>query len=227
MRFHRATRDFLLAASLLAAGPAQGQPAAVVPFSAVVSYSDSVHLPALAGGLVWHQISDTTIPGERVEEYVPVGESAASWSQIITVKTFPLSRDPRSIMDGTINLMRDICGRMSVVNVRPSQETGATVGPDVPLPVYDVSNTLAICRHPDLAKLRARTGNDRVTLMPYEVTWYKLIRAQAGNFLVQRAWHGETVDSTNILGSAAVLAEWKSWAMNVSLVRRVAIKRSD
>jgi hypothetical protein len=121
MKFHSIAPEFLLAAALLAAGSAAGQPVVVRRGSILVLYEDSVHLPALAGGLVWHEISDTTIPSERVQEYVPVGESAASWSQIITIKTLPLSRDPRAIMDGTINLMRDICGRMSVVNVRPSR----------------------------------------------------------------------------------------------------------
>jgi hypothetical protein len=59
-----------------------------------------------------------------VQEYVPVLETGALWSQIITVKTLPADRDPKQIVDGTVSLMREICGRIKITNVAHSQRTG-------------------------------------------------------------------------------------------------------
>src|ERR1700733_14905988 len=86
---------------------------------AIASYVDTVRIPA-AGG-VWHQISHTALPTQIVDEYTPVNENDAAWTQIITVKTLPLSRDPAPIVQGTVGLMRDVCAKVNVVNVAHSQ----------------------------------------------------------------------------------------------------------
>jgi hypothetical protein len=185
-------------------------------------YWDTVSLPKNAGGTLWQQLSDTTIPGERVEEYVPFGETAADWSQIITVKTLTISRNPRAIVDGTVSLMRDICDHLSVVNVASKQQVGKSSDTFMPLPVYDESDIFTVCSHPDLPKMQAKLANSKVTLKPYEVTWYKIMKGSNANFIVQRAWHGNAPGPFNVLGSPTVLAEWKSWVMHVTLLRQRA-----
>ena len=184
---------------------------------AVVSYVDTVRIPA-AGG-VWHQISHTALPTQIVDEYTPVNENDAAWTQIITVKTLPLSRDPAPIVQGTVGLMRDVCAKVNLVNVAHSQELGEVAGLDAPLPIFDAAETLVTCRHPDMAELHKRLGTDRVTLRKFEVTWYKAIRGQKANYIVQRAWHGDEIDETSVLGSDAVLDGWKTWISRVTLVR--------
>jgi hypothetical protein len=185
--------------------------------STPASYVDTVRIPA-AGG-VWHQISHTVLPTQTVDEYTLVNESGTAWTQIITVKTFPLSRDPAPIVQGAVGLMRGVCAKVSVVNVAHSQELGEVARLDAPLPIFDAADTLVTCRHPDMAALHKRLGTDRVTLRTFEVTWYKAIRGQKANYIVQRAWHGDEIDETSVLGSDIVLDGWKAWISRVTLVR--------
>jgi hypothetical protein len=181
------------------------------------AYQDSVRIPA-AGG-VWHQISHATMPTQIVDEYTPAHESGAAWTQIITVKTLPLARDPAPIVQGAVALMRDVCGKVNVVHVAHSQELGEVSSLDLPLPIFDAADTLVTCRQPDMAALHNRLGTNRVTLRKFEVTWYKAIRGQQANYIVQRAWHGDEIDATSVLGSDAVLGQWKTWISRVTLVR--------
>jgi hypothetical protein len=195
-------------------------PTAGTPTVSVASFADEVQLPPNAGGLAWHKISDGTTAAGHVQEYVPVPETGALWSQIITVKTLPVDRDPKQIVDGTVTLMREICGRIKITNVAHSQRTGEVGGLGVSLPIYDETDELVTCKEPNITKLREKIGSDKVTLRRYEVTWYKLIKGSRANYIVQRAWHGDAIDGTCLLGSDAVLDEWKSWITHVTLVRR-------
>jgi hypothetical protein len=70
--------------------------------------------------------------------------------------------------------------------------------------------------------MQAKLANSKVTLKPYEVTWYKIMKGSNANFIVQRAWHGNVPGPFNVLGSPTVLAEWKSWVMHVTLLRQRA-----
>jgi hypothetical protein len=88
------------------------------------------------------------------------------------------------------------------------------------LPIDDETDELVTCQQPNITKLRQKLGTDKVTLRRYEVTWYKLIKGQRANYIVQRAWHGDAIDHTCLLGSDTVLDEWKSWITRVTLVRR-------
>jgi hypothetical protein len=189
-----------------------------VPLSAVHS-TDQVQLPANAGGLAWHKISDGTTASGQIQEYVPAGETAAAWSQIITVKTLPPGRDPKQIVDGTVNLMRDICGHINVTNTAHRQHTGEVAGLGMSLPIFDEADTLVTCREPNITRLRQKLGSENVTLRRYEVTWYKMIKGRQANYIVQRSWHGDAIDETCLLGSDAILDEWKSWITHVTLVR--------
>lgn len=211
---------YLRVVAVIAMAPAAGwadtkpvSPASPTP----ASYIDTVRIPA-AGG-VWHQISHSVLPAQTVDEYTPINENDAGWTQIITVKTLPLSSDPMLIVRGAVDLMRDVCAKVNVVNVARSQELGEVAGLDAPLPIFDAADTLVTCRQPDLAALRKRLGTDRVTLRKYEVTWYKAIRGQKANYIVQRAWHGDAIDENSVLGSDTVLDGWKTWISRVTLVR--------
>jgi hypothetical protein len=212
--------DYLRVVAVIVMAPAMGL-ADTKPVSpatpAAASYVDTVRIPA-AGG-VWHQISHTILPTQTVDEYTPVSESAAGWTQIITVKTLPRSRDPGPIVRGAVGLMHDVCAKVNVVNVAHSQELGEVAGLDAPLPIFDAADTLVTCRQPDMAALHKRLGTDRVTLRKYEVTWYKAIRGQKANYIVQRGWHGDDIDENSVLGSDTVLDGWKTWISRVTLVR--------
>jgi hypothetical protein len=182
-------------------------------------YVDDVRLPRGAGGLAWKQVSDTTTGAERVQEFIPAAEAADGWSQIITVKVLPLARDPKAVVGGTVDLMRRVCGRISVINTAHSRQIGESDGIGVSLPVFDEIDTLVTCRDPDIAKLHIILGSDRVTLRRYEVTWYKMMKGRTANYIVQRAWHGDAIDGESLLGSPAVLDEWKAWMTRVTLTR--------
>jgi hypothetical protein len=51
--------------------------------AAPAAYVDVVRLPANADGIAWIRASDTSTPGETVQEFVPAGQTAAEWRQII------------------------------------------------------------------------------------------------------------------------------------------------
>jgi len=205
--------------ALIAAPPARADKTSAATLTPV-PYTDAVQLPPNAGGLVWHKISDGTTASGQIQEYVPAGETAAMWSQIITVKTLPLGHDPKQIVEGTVNLLRDICGGINVTNTAHSQHTGEAAGLGMSLPIFDESETLVTCRQPDITRLRQKLSTDSVTPRRYEVTWYKMIKGRQASYIVQRGWHGDAIDETCLLGSDAVLDEWKSWITRVTLVRR-------
>jgi hypothetical protein len=179
---------------------------------------DVVRLPSDADGVSWLRVSNTITAGETVQEFVPAGQSAADWTQIITVKNLPLTRDPAAVVDGTVVLMRAVCSTLSVVHTAHRQAAGDVAGLGMPLPIYDEAETLVTCKEPNLPLLRQRLGTDQVTLRRYEVTWYKVMKGRAENFIVQRGWHGDVIDGS-VLGSREVLRGWKNWITRVSLVR--------
>jgi hypothetical protein len=211
----------LLAAVGVPASAHADQPIVGAPTVALapLPYSDMVRLPPNAGGIAWHKISDGTTAAGQVQEYVPVHETGVLWSQIITVKTLARGRDPKQIVAGTVNLMREICGRINITNTAQHEHTGEAAGLGMSLPIYDESETLVTCQQPNITKLRQKLGTDNVTLRRYEVTWYKMIKGRQANYIVQRAWHADAIDETCLLGSDAVLGEWKSWITHVTLVR--------
>jgi hypothetical protein len=206
---------FILVAT---ASGALAEPIGPLPLSAVLAaYHDTVRLPPEPS--VWHQISHTVTDAEQVTESVPAGQTAAAWTQIITVKTLPPTRDPKPVVDGTVAIMRAICAHVTLVHAAHAQQLGESSALDTPLPIYDESETLITCRDPDLAKLRARVGANSIALRRYEVTWYKIMKSGKANYIVQRSWHGDAMDSSSPLGSDAVLANWKNWITRITLVR--------
>jgi hypothetical protein len=190
------------------------------PTGSVASYAEQVQLPPNAGGLTWHLIGDATTGTGRIQEFVPRAESAAHWSQIIAVRTLPVDSDPKQIVDRTVKLMDEICGRINITRVARSQHTGEVAALGMSLPIYDETEELVTCQQPNLEKLRQKLGADNVTLRRYEVTWYRMMKGQRANYIVQRGWHGKVIDDTCLPGSDAVLDEWKSWITHVTLVRR-------
>jgi len=189
---------------------------------AAATYVDQVQIPSAGGA--WHQISHTVVSTQIVDEYTPANESGTNWTQIITVKTLPLSADPTPIVQAAVALMRDVCAKVNVVHVAHSQELGEVASLDLPLPIFDAADTLVTCRQPDMSALHKLLGTDRVTLRKFEVTWYKAIRGQQANYIVQRGWHGDAIDASTVLGSDAVLGQWKSWISKV-ILRRVREKK--
>ena len=185
-------------------------------------YQDDVMIPEHASNLEWHRVSYNVTPQEDVREFVPAGQSGADWHQIITVKILPLSRDPHMIVDNTIAFMRTICRQVKILATAPTQRTGEAASLDIPLPTYESSEQLTTCDSPDQAKLTARLGPTAVKLRRYEVTWYRIMLGTKANYIVQRAWHGDTMDETSPLGSDTVLADWKQWISHITLRRRGA-----
>lgn len=181
--------------------------------------TDSVQLPP-DRNVLWHDASIGVATGrEVVQEKLPAGETPQAWTQIITIKTMPRDRDPQAVAAGTVNLLRDVCGHVNIVTTPHRQLVGEVRSLNLPLPEFDATDLLVTCKDPDMAKLHAHPGTERVTLRRYEVTWYKLMKGRYANYIVQRAWHGDDIDGSSPLGSAAVLAAWKSWMTGVTLVR--------
>ncbi len=212
-------RGPIVVALLASADVALGNVGRTAAGPAAVQYADVVRLPDSAG---WRQISDTTTQGERVQEYVPAGQGAADWSELITVKVLPRTRDPKPVVQGTVTLMREICGNVSIVNTAQSQQLGEVANLGMMLPVFEAAETLVTCKNPDVTLLRQKLGTGRVTLRRYEVTWYKMMKAQRANYIVQRAWHGDEMDENSVLGSPGVLDAWKQWITHVTLLRQAS-----
>jgi hypothetical protein len=206
----------------VATAPAAAPP----PATRQYLWQDFVQLPQHAGGLEW-QIADTLKSDtETVTELVPAGEHIADWTQMITIKAVSGARDPASIVSITLAIMRGICRKTDIVHLAPHQEIGALGGAaandpasSLPLPIIEVSETLVTCRDPNAAKLQTRANAARVALKPYEVTWYKVMRCNGRNYIVQRAWHGDAIGDTTVLGSRDVLEEWKNWLQTVTVAR--------
>ena len=188
------------------------------------TFIDEVALPDHESGFLWHRVRYTAGATEQVSEYLPAGQNLSAWTQIITVKTLPLSRNPRQIVNNTVDLLRAVCTHIKVVATKPTQDLGQAAGLDLAAPAFESAATLVTCDEPDTAKLQARIGTNSLVLKRHEVTWYKLITGPQSNYIVQRAWHADTIDETSPLGSDMVLNAWKRWITHVTLKRHPAPK---
>ncbi len=187
--------------------------------TAAEPYHDVVRLPPDAHGLAWHQVGGAVTPDELITEWVPEGQTDLDWTQIITIKTMARTRDPAAIVQGSVGLMRAICGKLSVVRTPTEQQFGDVQSLGQKLPVFDVTDLLVTCEDPNLSALRKQSGTENVDLRRYEVTWYRILRGERQNFIVQRAWHGDTIAADSVLGSNEIMEEWKHWLNSITLRR--------
>jgi hypothetical protein len=175
--------------------------------------AETIALPPNAGGLQWHtELSKPDANGAN-EELLPAGQTDKDWTQMITIRSFPEATDVPKIVANEVQLFADVCKSWKIV------ETHQGVGHAVPLQVngprygYAKFDVLVRCDEP---KRLANTGPSS-GLREHEVIWFKGLHGQKGNYLVQRAWHGNTIGPDSVLGSTAAHDEWLSWIDSVGL----------
>jgi len=189
------------------------------PGPPAASYQDVVRLPPDPAGIAWHQVGGAVTPDQLITEWVPEGQTDLDWTQNITLKTLPHTRDPGAIVQRAVGLMRDICGQFSVTKTPPRQQRGDVQAPGVPVPVFAVTDITATCQAPNLAALRKKFGTENVAWRRYEVTWYRIMQGDRQNFIVQRTWHADAIDALSPLSSKQTQAEWTHWRTSITLRR--------
>jgi hypothetical protein len=158
---------------------------------------ERLDLPLHAGGLVWQSVGSGSLPGGgEMQEYVPVGQTIADWTQMITTLTLPAAQDPSARLAAILDGLRGACRSYRVI------QSAAQA-------------TLARCDQPD----EAAFTDPNVLLLRHEVIWAKTLEGRTGNYVVWRAWHGDSIEPGSVLASATTRQEWQEW------VDRVAVKQ--
>ncbi|HTZ71714.1 MAG TPA: hypothetical protein VMB71_13745 [Acetobacteraceae bacterium] len=183
------------------------------------TYTDQVSIPGFPGHTNWVQVEGGVSADTLVTAWVPPGETDLDWTDMVTIKTMALSRDPEQVVGSAVGVMRQICGKLNIVKTPFSSKLGDAGMIGVAAPEFTVQDMLVTCSDPNMAALRKLADAGSVTLKRYEVTWYRIMKGQANNFIVLRAWHGDVMDEGSPLGSEKTLDAWKDWLTHVTLKR--------
>jgi hypothetical protein len=163
---------------------------------------EHLDLPIHPGGLQWQAVGGGPLAGGGdMREYVPAGETIADWTQMITALTLPAGQDPRARLAAILNGLRGACASYRVMH---------SAAHDVP---YRSADFLVRCDQPDDAAF----PDNNVLLRRHEVIWAKTIQGRSDNYLVWRAWHGDSIPRDSVLASGSVRHEWQDWVDQVGL----------
>jgi hypothetical protein len=192
----------LLAASLAACVQPPAPALRVQAMSAPTPPAERLTLPLHPDDLDWASVGGGPLPGGGdMREYVPVGETIADWSQMITTLTLPASDDPAARLAAILGGLRGACRAYRVIQ-SATQETP-----------YHSQTLLARCDHPDEAAL----ADPNILLRKHEVIWAKTIQGRTQNYVVWRAWHDDTLPKDSVLSSATTRQQWQSWLNKVAI----------
>lgn len=160
----------------------------------------------------WSRVARSDAPGNvQQEEFVPTGQTNLEWSEKITSQPLPARVSSRDVVARLLTTLTSICARFEVLerNDRaPPTATGADRQPPIGQNDFDA---LVVCEAPDRAKAPS------VPLKRYEVVWFRGLSGRYGDYLVQRAWHGDTVPPNAILASSAVRDDWRRWVQSIRI----------
>jgi hypothetical protein len=184
---------------------AAADPARALPLT------ESVSLPPDAGGLKWHV--DARQPGAQGtnEEWVPAGQTGKNWTEMITVREYKPGTDVPKLVTEEVQLLANACKSYQIM------ETHQGVGRAIPMqingPRYNYAKFDVLVRCDDPLRADAAAAG----LRKHEVIWFKGMHGQKGNYLVQRAWHGDLIGPDTVLGAPKVHDAWQAWIDNVGL----------
>ncbi len=127
----------------------------------------------------WQKLAEPEGDSGNTSRYVPAGESAEEWSEMLT-----LQRYPGVLLDVT-EYIDQVIGRIIAGCLRPRHD-----GPKpVEASAYPAKIAYIECRGPD--PLRMETDKQ---LKAIEFVVVKAIQGREAFYVVKRAWHGNTPD---------------------------------
>lgn len=179
------------------------------------NYTELLSFAGTTGGLTFH-LNYSKDGNVNLQEYVPEGQTVENWTQMITVLTTkPEHRiEPGGWIVGTVESLKKHCGSVKVFEQHHGTQVD-TMRQQQGLPAnYQVYSILAVCENP------AQAPGPNVTLHRYEAIWFKGIRGWLDDYLVERAWHGDTITPDSLLASRATQDEWRGWINDVSIAGR-------
>ncbi len=166
----------------------------------ITQAGERLDLPNDAANLSWHAVAGGQTPAPWAA-FVPVGDTAAHWQNLITARVLPPGVTPSRAVRVRLATLAPACEKSTLVSFSPVQVDGG----------FDAF--VSCTRPPPRAK-------SHFTLARYEALWLRGVFGAGGtNFLIERGWRGDTKEDS-VLGSATVLAEWRNWFAGVGLAGR-------
>lgn len=208
IRARRVADVFVLLLAALTLPWAEAQPAAP-------TLTELLSFDGKADGKTWKLGDSVDRGGMLMQEFVPEGETVDNWSEMITIQTFKQRPDMnmQGLIARTLAGFRDVCANLQLLaNNARDQTDELRAAAHLPA-TYHTYDTLVRC---DVAPA-ARPPGAHVSLRKYEVVWFKGIQGWLSSYLVQRAWHGDTITPDSILGSDATRQRWQGWIDQIAI----------
>jgi len=194
-------------------GALLGQGAAAQDQAQGGNYTELLTLNLQTGGHAWHLDKTYNPPGNQMMEYVPEGQTGQNWSEMITTITFHSQPPPNvaNVIAGIVRNFRAICGKLDLADQNASTETD-DLRKSAGLPAtYQTFSILLKCEDPKPSPSPA------ITVRKHEVLWLKGIQGWLNSYLVQRAWHSDTLEPGSILASDKTYKEWQDWGRTIRI----------
>lgn len=124
----------------------------------------------------WQELPSPASDSGTTLVYVPQGQSASDWSEMITIQDFPgATVDPLAYLEQFVKQFEEGCQSSRHEGPRQNMENG-----------YHIALAYTECRGPDPTK--AQPG---VLLKAVEFVAIKAIQGREGLHVVERAWHAD------------------------------------
>jgi len=179
------------------------------------TYTELLSFDGKADGKTWKLGDSGEQQGVLMQEFVPEGETVDNWSEMITIQTFKQRPDfdTRAFIARVVASFNGTCASLQVLaNHAREQTDDLRAAAHLPA-AYHTYDTLVRCE----VAPAARPPGVNVSLRRYEVVWFKGIQGWLSAYLVQRAWHGDTITPDSILASDATRQRWQAWIDQVKI----------
>ncbi|MFZ5790532.1 MAG: hypothetical protein ACOY3L_07525 [Pseudomonadota bacterium] len=148
----------------------------------------------------WTQGWQQSEPDRSTVEYVPPGETAQNWTEMVTIQEYRGAQvDPLTYLDKLIEKFGAGCQAARHMGPRAGEENG-----------YKAAVAYMECKGPDPA-----TAEPGVTLKNIEFMAVKAIQGREGLHLVERAWHADDIAQHPLNQPGA--ADWVSVVRDAEL----------
>ncbi len=142
----------------------------------------------------WHEAYRSQGVDVQLSEWTPAGESVGNWTDMITVALLRgrSDLDPVGYLQAFLDEFQAKCGEFRSRDVASRKERGRLT-----------AVAFMECRRPDPRKF-----GPEILLREIEVLMVKAIRGLENFYVVQRAWHGDTVGPGHPMHSEDAGAAW-------------------
>lgn len=137
-------------------------------------------------------------------EYVPNGESVEAWNEMVTLLiAFGVrNQNPTAVASNISQQWAKSCATAGMLGGSPQQEKD-----------YPVTLATLSCVSPDPAQL-----GQKVPLRKYELMTMKVIQGRDSLYIVQRAWHSDTVPlKAGAMAPAGAEADWSTFFRKIEV----------